>query len=331
MKFKDVIGIDVGKLSNELRIHSSQKAFTFKNTRDGCKSMFKWIIPKITCKQTEVIFAFEHTGIYSLPLIEFFAEHKLYFTLIPGLDIKRSLGIQRGKNDKIDAKRIALYAYRKREELNPYKVPLNNIVKLRRLLSLREKLVVQKAGYDKIIQENKTFLKKSENRVLFEVQEKIFKELSMHIKKVEKELDSILSTDSIIIKQYMLITSIKGVGRQTALYMIAYTNGFTLFESWRKFASYAGTAPFPFQSGISINGRTKVSHLANKKLKSLLNMCATSAIICNPEMKAYFQRKKKEGKNGMCVINAVRNKMLARIFAVIMRGTPYIDTHKFAA
>ncbi|WP_231494768.1 IS110 family transposase [Polaribacter sp. Hel_I_88] len=59
--------------------------------------------------------------------------------------------------------------------------------------------------------------------------------------------------------------SIKGVGSQTALFMIVTTNGFTKFASWRKFASYCGIAPFPNTSGTSIRGRTKVSNLANKK------------------------------------------------------------------
>lgn len=112
----------------------------------------------------------------------------------------------------------------------------------------------------------------------------------------------------------------------TALYMIAFTDGFTLFSNWRKFASYAGTAPFPYQSGISIHWRTKVNHLANKKFKGLLNMCATTSIICNPEIKAYYQKKRLEGKNGMSVMNAIRNKVLARIFAVINRRTPYVNS-----
>jgi transposase len=159
----------------------------------------------------------------------------------------------------------------------------------------------------------------------------MLKALSSQINKIDKELNNIVNEEPAIKKLFDLITSIKGVGKQTALFMIAFTNGFTLFDNWRKFASYAGTAPFPYQSGISIKGRTKVNHLANKKFKSLLNMCATTSIICNPEMKTYFERRKAEGKNGMSTINIIRNKILARIFAVVNRGTPYVDTYKFAA
>lgn len=130
---------------------------------------------------------------------------------------------------------------------------------------------------------------------------------------------------------FKLINSIKGVGPQTALFMIVYTNGFTKFKNWRKFASYCGIAPFPNSSGSSIKGRTKVSHLANKKIKSLFDLCAKSAIQYNREMKKYYERRIEEGKSKMSSINAIRNKLLSRIFAVVERKTPYVNFMKYAA
>ena len=130
---------------------------------------------------------------------------------------------------------------------------------------------------------------------------------------------------------YKLVTSVKGIGIQTALVMIVFTDNFTKFDNWRKFASYCGVAPFPYQSGTSIKGRTKVSHLANKKLKAIINMCAISAIQHSPEMKLYHKKRVLEGKSKMSTINIIRNKLIARVFAVVKRQTPYVDTFKFAA
>ena len=104
-----------------------------------------------------------------------------------------------------------------------------------------------------------------------------------------------------------------------------------IFENWRQLACYAGVAPFPYQSGTSIHGRTKVHPLADKKLKSLLNMCAIAAVRFDKELKIYYERKLMEGKNKMLVINNVRCKLLARVFAVINRKTPFINTFKFAS
>ena len=71
--------------------------------------------------------------------------------------------------------------------------------------------------------------------------------------------------------------------------------------------------------------------MANKKIKSLLHSCALSAILYSPEMKAYYNRRSESGKSKMSTLNIIRNKILARIFAVATRGTPYVDTHKYAA
>ena len=273
----------------------------------------------------------EHTGLYSLPLSVFLSEKQCNFILLPGLEIKRSLGIQRGKDDKIDAKRIAEYAFRNRDKIKPSTLPFENIQKIRHLLSLRERLVKQRAGYIKNKKENALFLKKGENKVMFNVVDEIHKKFTEQIGIIEKELDRIIKSDELINKQFGLITSIKGVGKQTALVVIAFTNCFTLFDNWRKFAAYAGTAPFPYSSGTSIKGKNKVSNLANKKIKALLNMCARSAIAYNKEMKTYYYNRTDNGKNGMSTMNIIRNKLLARIFAVVNRGTPYVDTCKFAS
>ena len=79
-----------------------------------------------------------------------------------------------------------------------------------------------------------------------------------------------------------------------------------------------------YQSGISIKGKTKVSHMANKKLKTNLHLAALTAIKFDPELKAYYDRKVLEGKPKMCVINAVRFKLLARVVSVIKNDREYV-------
>ena len=331
MKIKEVIGIDISKLSNEASIHTSQLDLNFENNKKGFKKLITWVQKNTKYKPEEIMYSFEHTGMYSFQLASFLTEKQYQFIILPGLEIKRSLGIQRGKNDKVDAKRIALYAYRRKDEIKPYVMPSKELTKIRRMLSLRDKLVKHRAGYMATLKEQTRVLVKSDNKVLFTVYNKMIRELDKQIGKIDVELNIIISENSGIKKMYDLITSIKGVGPQTALYMIVLSNGFLSFKNFRKFASYAGIAPFQYQSGTSIKGKTKVSHLANKKIKTLLSSCATSAIKWNPEMKAYYNRKLEEGKNEMSIINAVRNKILSRMFAVVNRGTPYINTFKFAS
>jgi len=294
-------------------------------------SEVRWIKKNISCVKEEFLLAFEHTGLYSQPLSLFLSENEYSYIMVPGLEIKRSLGITRGKTDKIDAKRIALYAYRRKNEITPYVLESKEITEIKRLLSLREKLVSQRAGYKATLGEYKDFITRKNNEILFSVHEKLIKELTKQIEKIETNLDDIVKSNDKLKKQFDLINSINGVGPQTALFIIAFTDGFSRFDSWRKFASYCGIAPFPNSSGISIRGRTKISNLANKKIKSLLDMCAKSAIQSNPELKLFYERRITTGKSKMSTINIIRNKLLSRIFAVVNRETPYVNTMAYCA
>ncbi len=204
-------------------------------------------------------------------------------------------------------------------------------MRIKRLLSLRQKLVRQRSGFKVTLSEAKRAFNRKDDPTYYKVQEDLVNLYTKKIDILENEIMLLVENNQVLQKQYDLITSIKGVGMITALTMIAFTHAFNKFPTWRKFACYSGIAPFPYQSGTSIKGKTKVSHLANKRMKALLGNITGSAIQHNTEMKMYYQRRLEEGKHKMSTQNAIRNKLLARIFAVVQRGTPYADTTKYAA
>jgi len=331
MKFKEIIGIDVSKLSLEVHLHLNKASAAFSNDSDGIIKLLGWCEKHSGLKKEALFFVFEHTGLYSHQLACMLTQLGMAYTMESGLEVKRSLGITRGKDDAIDAKKLAQYGYRRREELTPYELADTEIQQLQGLLKLRDRLVKQRAGYKTSLQEQKRVLEATDYLILFDVQNQLVQQLSSHIKTIEAQIRAIVKASEPLTRLYKLIRSVKGVGPQTAYHFIVFTHGFKSFKTWRAFAAYCGTAPFPYQSGSSIRGRTKVSHLANKNIKKLLNMCALSAIGHDPQIKAYYQRKVKEGKHKMSVINAVRNKIIARVFAVVQRKTPFVDIHKFAA
>ena len=133
-----------------------------------------------------------------------------------------------------------------------------------------------------------------------------------------------LKEDASLHHVFSLITSVVGIGFVTAVNLIIHTQGFNIMCDSRKLACYCGVAPFPYQSGISIKGKTKVSHMANKKLKTNLHLAALTAIKCDPEIKTYYERKVLEGKHKMSIINAVRFKLLARVVAVVNNDKEYV-------
>lgn len=324
MKFKETAGVDVSKLTIDVCIHLKGKHKQFKNNTKGFRAFVKWTEKNTGVDIEQVMICFEHTGLYSLPLAMYLSEKQIRFSMVAALQIKRSLGIVRGKNDKIDAGRIAEYAHLRRKDLKEYHLPSGNILKLQKLLSLRNRMVRQRAGYKSAIKEYKALLKRKDNEMLFNIHEQMTTQLTRQITKLEKEIKNTINKDEQTKKLFNLITSVKGVGLILAANFLVITNCFSGFDNSRKFACYAGIAPFEKQSGTSLNSPARVSHYANKKIKSLLNMAASSAIQCDPELKAYYQKRVESGKSKMSTLNIVRNKIVHRVFAVVKRKTPYV-------
>ncbi len=136
----------------------------------------------------------------------------------------------------------------------------------------------------------------------------------------------LIKEDTGLSRMVKVITSIPGVGKQTAIGLITTTNEFKAINDPKKYACYAGVVPFPGASDM-FNGRDKVSHLANKKMKTALHMAALSAILYNKDLKNYYERKVAEGKNKMALINAVRNKLIHRIFACVRQNREYENSY----
>lgn len=329
MNYRSFIGIDVSKLTFDAHIHSNNQKKLFSNNDKGYSLLIEWLIKELKHNTKEMLICFEHTGLYSLKLSLFLQKKTVPFVLVPALEIKRSLGVIRGKNDQIDAQRIACYAYLKRESLAPTVLPSETILTLQPLLSLRDKLVVDRAGYKAALGEYKSVL--TDNQCLIGIYQEMVNELTLKIKTVEKHINELLQKDHQIKATYDLITEIKGIGPLTAAYLITCTHNFNRFSSWRKFACYAGIAPFEYRSGTSIRGRNKVSHLANKQIKALLFLSANNAVKGDKELKEYYLRRISEGKSKMSTLNIIKNKLVARVFAVAKRQTHFINLKKFAA
>ena len=268
---------------------------------------------------TRPMVVMEHTGLYSVKFETFLRTLGIDYCKIPALEIKRSLGMTRGKNDKIDAERIAAYGWLRRDVLVADPIMEPSIDELKHLLNLRLKLVRDKAGYTNRIKE----MKAAGCQVGMEQQQRIIVFFDQEIMIADAAIKAHITKHPELQKTYELLQSIKGIGPVIAAFMIGNTGNFKRFTNARKFNCYAGIAPFNYQSGTSIKGRSRVSHLANKDAKTLLNLTATCAIRSDEELKIYYQRKVSEGKNKMSCINAVRAKLVARMFAVAKRQSPY--------
>jgi transposase len=332
MTTKTIVGIDVSKLTLDIFCLQNNQHIQIENNDKGFKVFNKWLKQvKLTLAQLHVVF--EHTGMYSLLLEDWLAGKQVTYSVVAALQIKKSLGIVRGKTDHIDAQRIAEYAVKNKNKLpNPLPSPDRQCIqRLQSLSNYKDKLVVQRAGFLAVIEDTKFFKQLAERDILIKSHRQMIAFLTGQIEIIEKEITVVMQSQPTFNSNYKLLQTITGIGKQTALEVIILTGNFSKFENARLFASFCGTAPFPYISGTSIKGKAKVSHLANKKMKSLLFMAAQSAINHDPELKAYYNKRVKMGKNKMSTINIIKNKLIGRMFAVIVRQTPFVKLNQFAA
>ena len=282
---------------------------------------------KIELEKT--LFCFENTGVYTYPLSINLSQFELDYWIVPAIEIKRSKGISRGKNDKTNAKDIGWYSIRNIDKLKLSSIAEKEIQQLKLLFTEREKVMKTLLIFG-TTKENKDFITNDIFKVVAIINLKTIKHLKISLKELETKMKEIIKNNFELKQQFDLIKSVPGVGQQSALYFIIATKGFKAFDNSRKFACYSGTAPFDSSSGSSVRGGTKVSHMADKKMKLLLQMWALAAIKYDPQLKEYYNKKKSEGKNSMLVFNNIRCKIIDRVFSVINRKTPYINTYKFA-
>lgn len=331
-KKKCFIGVDISKDTLDIALLTEENYGIFndlkvENTFKGYNKIEKWL-NKQNISLKDCLFCMEHTGTYGLVLFAWLDQMEVDYCVEPGMRIKRSIGMARGKNDKIDARRIAEYAYLNRVKLKKFELPSTLLLQVKQLLTYRDQLVKIRTSLKNSLKNHEQYKRVTGLRNLPDDILQQIEEYDQRITATEKQIKDIINTDKELKKNFKLATSVKGIGLVITAFMLVTTNNFKSFENGRKYACYSGIAPFENSSGTSINGKSKISPMANKKIKALLSNGANSACIWDAEIKAYYQRKKAEGKEHNLVINSIRCKLVNRVFAVIKRQTPYVNTYQ---
>jgi transposase len=315
------VGIDVSKSWLDIAVLKPGKGFLLEkrinNTSRDIKQFVKELRRNYKEDAVNVLFCLEQTGKYCNAFLEVGSELSLSVWLELPLQIKRSQGFVRGKSDKLDAKRIAEYAFRFEDKVVLWKASCQSIQELKALQAKRSQLL-------KVI--HQLTLSSDNDPIL----KKPLEALKKAMEDIDDKMESILRFSHKLKQQAELLKSIPGIGPQTALALIISTEGFSRLTDKRKLSCYAGLAPFPYSSGSSIKGKNKISKMGNMKLKALLNLSAWNAVRCIPTLKQYYERKVAEGKHKLSAINAVRNKMLAIAISVINRNTPFAKDYSVA-
>ena len=322
-KSLNFIGIDISKETLDICVlkKDQSKHYQILNQSTQIQKFFK----ENNNKGNHI--CFENTGKYGWELIDVLSRLKLKFHQVNALHLKRSMGLVRGKNDAVDALRIAQFISKNYQELQVHQSKDKAVKKMQVLIAKRNLLIKQRAQHKASKKENK-LLKKLNLPSLDKHTDQIIRLLNNHIHQIEVLIQNTIEQNQVLYKNHLIATSVPGVGKVVSWNMIIKTNGYNHNINPRKFACYVGVAPFSQKSGTSINKKARVSHLADKSMKKLLHMAAMRAIQLDNDLKDYYIRKVEQGKNKMLVLNAIRNKIIHRIFAMIKNQKFYdINLH----
>ena len=330
--FKNFVGIDISKTwfdaalikvdDSSIVIHEQ-----FSQTPEGFHKMQTWLQKQNVLLNEQTLFCMEYTGIYNTGLVQFLVKAQASLWVEMPLRIKKAGGFERGTDDKAAAVKIAWYALRYQDRVKLWQPIDSNIDMIKNLIAQRDRIVNAINLLTVPVNELKQCGCSEDAKTLEKLQKAPVAGLQQSKKAIETLIAKIILQDEQLNTKVKQVASIKGIGQVTSVALMVYTKGFTAFENGKQLACYCGVVPFTKSSGTSVRYKSTVSPFANMKLKKLLHLCAMSAIQNDVEMKAYFERKVAEGKNKMSVINAVRNKLIHRVFAVIRDKRIYEDNY----
>lgn len=326
-KYKFFVGCDMSKSFFDVSFLSFandvQYLGQFSNDHKGFEEMESQLLSRTSIPAQQWLVCFENTGIYSKAFLEWLVSKQIPCKEENPIQIARSLGIRRGKNDQADSRDICQYGFEKRDSILPSQLSQPLIVELRKLLSRRDTLVRHKQALEQSVNEQKASLNPKLKKLFVKQNDALLKVMNEQIAELDQEIEKTIESDDDLNNNSNLIKGVIGIGPVISAYMIAATENFSCFTDGRKFASYSGIAPFQNSSGTKL-GRTRVSHFANKKIKTLLFNAAVVAAQHDKELKLYFQRKRLEGKPEGVIYNNIKNKIIHRVFAVVKRQSPFV-------
>ena len=333
---KIYVGIDISKEKCNLCYREGLEIVLEEECTNDVKAIkkgFEAALKALGATVNEVLVCAEYTGRYIYPLTVACQDLDLFLWMDDPTRIKNSMGITRGKNDTIDAARIAEYAYRYSDKAVRYAIADDALVSMKNLLADREFLLNDKKRYQSQITDQKRYMAPGDFKHKNSRWKKVIKVIDDQIKAIDAEIESIIAADLVLTRQKELLTSIDGIGDRIAINMIAITGGFTRFENARHFCSFAGLTPYKYDSGTSVRSKAKISKRANQTMKALLHMSTVNVAtrMKEGEYKDYYERKLKEGKHVMCILNVLRAKLVHRMFSVVRRDEMYTKKYQPAS
>jgi len=317
-----VLGIDISKKDFHvvlLKEEPGSKPKKFTNNTEGFESLNKWLKKQGV---EELHACMEATSIYGDALAEFLYEAGYQVSVVNPARIKgfAKSELLRTKTDSVDAALIARFcAAIKPSFWKPTPFEVKELQALLRRLESLTLMYQQEENRLETATETVAKLTKAHLEYIKEQQAEIKKMISDHFDQHPH-----------LKQQRQLLTSIPGIGEQTAAVLLAEVGRIEDYKNARQLAAYAGLTPCERSSGTSVHGKTRLSCTGNVRLRKALYLPAVVAMRCNPLLKAMTERLLGRGKVKMQVIGALMRKLVHLAFGILKSQKPFDPSYLLA-
>ena len=320
------IGIDCGKQFHVASLGQRKpdghiqnvSSLKFNNSKSGFIKLNRWI--KKNCDEHAGV-VLEATGVYHETLACFLVDHGFYVSVVlpnRARYFAKTLKIKT-VTDKVSAESLATMGLEKKLDRWNKPDPLFN--HLRQLTRERDQLIQERTAIKCQLHAetsgawpNRESIKRMKHRIVL---------INKQKGEVESEIKKIIDTNEEIKNRIQHPASAIGVGLITAATVLAETNGFALIRNKKQLVSYAGLDVVEKQSGISVRGKSRISHHGNKYLRKCLHFPALTAIKHSAEHKTLFVRLVSKHGIKMKAAVAVQRKLLVLIYTLWKNKTFY--------
>jgi len=329
---KQAAGIDVAQ--NELVVSLGSMnhdtgtdifAFkTFPNSAKGFKDLVIWV-NKVSIKGVKVRYVMEATGVYHEKLAYYLSEQQQEVSIVLPNKISnyfRTLDIKT-ITDKTASQAICRFGLERKLEV--WQKPKKIFKDLKQLTRERDQLIADRTSLKNQLHAEQAEAFPNESSI---------KRLSKRMQLIDKqdleikaEIAELVKKDTELVKKIANITTIPGVGKLTAVIVLAETNGFELIKNKKQLVSYSGLDIRLKDSGTSVKSKPRISKKGNRHLRKALYMPALAAMRFNEHHKAVFVRLVSRHGIKMKAAVAVQRKILELIYTIYKTDKDYINTN----
>jgi len=309
------IGIDMAKATFDVAMpgpSSRIKHHHLTNDEQGFERLLA-LLPE------EAICVMEATGPYYQKLVDYLHTRGIAVSVCNPLSVNRfaQITLARAKTDRVDAALIMRYG--KKFEPPLYVKRSQEAEALHQQQTVLRQLKKQQTQIKNSLEALLAYPKPSQEAL--SALEATLKGLEEAMANLKKSL--VVTVDTAFPDMRKRLNTIVGIGDSIAIELITITDGFTRFESAKKFVCYIGTTPRVYESGTSVKGKPRITKMGMSGIRSKLYMGAQASLHSNIPCRDLYDRLKAKGKSGKQALMAVANKLVRQAFAIATNETEF--------